>query len=68
MIQNSERTQSILNNIINKVVIIKNDLNENGNTHYSYILEKLKSAQWDLNLLVNMAEEEAKKDGSNNTK
>ena len=57
MIENSERTQSILNNIIEKVTIIRDNLNENGKTHYSYVLEKLSSAKWDLDLIVEMAKE-----------
>ena len=68
MIENSNRIQGILNNIIDKVETIRNDFNNNGQSHYDYMLEKLKGAQWDLNLMVNMAEEEAKKDGNNNCK
>lgn len=50
MIENSERIQSMLNNILEQVQIIKNDFNYNGQTHYDYILEKLERAQWDLNV------------------
>ena len=60
MIENNERIQSILNNILEKVTIIKNDFNYNGETHYNYILEKLSSAQWDLNVLIKMAEDKSK--------
>ena len=60
MIQNDERIQSIFNNIIDKVQTVKNDFNTNGQSHYDYMLEKLKSAQWDLNLLVSLAEKEKK--------
>jgi uncharacterized protein YukE len=56
MIENSERIQSMLNNIIEQTTIIKNDFNRNGKTHYNYILEKLNRANWDLNVLINLAE------------
>lgn len=55
MINNEARIQSILSNIIDKVIIIQNDLNENGKTHSDYILEKLEGAQWDLNVVINIA-------------
>lgn len=61
MIENSNRIQSILSNIIDKVEIIKNDFNENGRSYYEYMLEKLTSAKWDLDLIVDMAREEKKK-------
>lgn len=57
MIENSERIQSMLNNILEQVTIIKNDFNYNKETHYDYILEKLSKAQWDLNVLIKMAED-----------
>ena len=56
MIENNERIQSMLNNILEQVTIIKNDFNSNGETHYDYILEKLSRAEWDLNVLIKMAE------------
>ena len=55
MIQNSERIQSMLSNILEKVSIIQRDFERNGETHYDYILEKLNSAQWDLNVLIKIA-------------
>ena len=55
-IENSERTQSICKNIIEMVKIIQSDLNRNEGTHYAYMLEKLGRAQWDLNVLIGMAE------------
>ena len=55
MIQNNDRIQSMLNNILEQVNIIKNDFNRNGETHYDYILEKLNKAQWDLNVLIEIA-------------
>ena len=55
MIQNSERIQSILNNILYQVEVIKNDFNTNGQTHYGYILEKLNIAQWDLTVMISIA-------------
>ena len=55
MIENNKRIQSILHNILEKVSIIQKDFERNGETHYDYILEKLSSAQWDLNVLIKMA-------------
>lgn len=55
MIENNERVQSMLHNILEKVSIIQKDFERNGETHYDYILEKLSSAQWDLNVLIKMA-------------
>lgn len=60
MIQNSQELQQMLNNIVNKVMIIKNDFERNGQTHYNYILEKLQSAQWDLDILVRKSKEKAR--------
>ena len=45
----------MLHNILEKVSIIQKDFERNGETHYDYILEKLSSAQWDLNVLIKMA-------------
>ncbi|MBQ7276158.1 MAG: hypothetical protein IJS58_02810 [Bacilli bacterium] len=56
MIENNERIQSMCSNILEQVQIIKNDFATNGETHYNYILEKLSKAQWDLNVLIKMAE------------
>ena len=55
MIENNERIQSMLHNILEKVSIIQKDFERNGETHYDYIFEKLSSAQWDLNVLIKMA-------------
>lgn len=55
MIENNERIQSMLHNILEKVSIIQKDFERNGETHYDYILEKLSSAQWDLNVLIKIA-------------
>lgn len=55
MIENNNRIQSMLHNILEKVIIIQKDFERNGETHYDYILEKLNSAQWDLNVLIKMA-------------
>lgn len=55
MIENNERIKSMLHNILEKVSIIQKDFERNGETHYDYILEKLSSAQWDLNVLIKMA-------------
>lgn len=57
MIENTKRIQSILNNIIEQVTIIKNDFNENGKTHCNYVLEKLNKAKWDLDVLIKMAQD-----------
>lgn len=61
MIPNSERIQSMLNNILEQVNIIKNNFNYNGETHYDYILEKLSKAQWDLNVLIKIAKDRKEK-------
>lgn len=55
MIENNERIQSMLHNILEKTSIIQKDFERNGETHYDYILEKLSSAQWDLNVLIKIA-------------
>ena len=55
MIENNERIQSMLHNILEKVSIIQKDFERNGETHYDYILEKLSSAQWNLNVLIKIA-------------
>lgn len=55
MIENNNRIQSMLHNILEKVSIIQKNFERNGETHYDYILEKLSSAQWDLNVLIKMA-------------
>lgn len=55
MIENNNRIQSMLHNILEKVSIIQKDFERNGETHYDYILEKLSSAQWDLNVLIKIA-------------
>ena len=55
MIANNDRIQSMLSNILEKVSIIQRNFERNGETHYDYILEKLNSAQWDLNVLIKMA-------------
>lgn len=55
MIENNNKIQSMLHNILEKVSIIQKDFERNGETHYDYILEKLSSAQWDLNVLIKMA-------------
>lgn len=57
MIENNESIQSMCSNIIEQVQIIKNDFLYNGETHYAYILEKLNKAQWDLDALIEMAED-----------
>ena len=56
----------MLNNILEQVTIIKNDFNRNGATHFAYILEKLNKAQWDLNCLISMAQQELEKREGNN--
>lgn len=56
MIKNNDKIQSMLYNILEKVSIIQKDFEKNGETHYDYILEKINSADWDLNVLIDMAE------------
>lgn len=65
MIPNSERIQSMLNNILEQVNIIKNDFNYNGETHYAYIIEKLEKAQWDLNVMLKIAYDEKERQTKN---
>lgn len=55
MIENNDRIQGMLSNIIEKTEIIQRDFFINGKTHYNYIIEKLTAAQWDLNVLLKMA-------------
>lgn len=62
MIENNDRIQSMLHNILEKVSIIQKDFERNGETHYNYILEKLSSAQWDLNVLIKMANDKKELD------
>lgn len=61
MIENNKRIQSMLDNIIEQVNVIKNDFNYNGKTHYDYVLEKLNKAQWDLNVLIKIANDKKAK-------
>lgn len=63
MIENNDRIQSILRNILEQVNIIKDDFEYNGATHYDYILEKMERAAWDINVLISMAKAEKKKHG-----
>ena len=58
MIPNSAIIQSMLNNILEQVNIIKNDFNYNNETHYNYIIEKLEKAKWDLNVMLKIAYDE----------
>lgn len=60
MIQNSQELQQMLNNIVNKVILIKDDFVRNRETHCNYILEKLQQAQWDLDILVRKSKEKAR--------
>ena len=62
MIENNDRIQSMLHNILEKVSIIQKDFERNGETHYDYVLEKLSSAQWDLNVLIKIADDRKKLD------
>lgn len=57
MINNGDKIQSMLNNIIEMATIIQNDLNSKGQTHKDYIYEKLSRAKWDLDILVEISEE-----------
>ena len=68
MIPNSERIQSMLNNILEQVNIIKNDFNYNGGTHYDYIIEKLEKAQWDLNVWLKIGYDETDRREQDNDK
>lgn len=55
MIENNDRIQGMLSNIMEKTEIIQRDFFINGKTHYNYIIEKLEAAQWDLNVILRMA-------------
>ena len=57
MITYSDRIKSMLLNIIDKTRVIHNNFESCGEVHPSYILEKLKSAEWDLKCLIKEAEE-----------
>jgi hypothetical protein len=57
MIEYTERIKMMLDNILYKVDVNQKDLERNGSTHYRYILEKLNSAKWDLDILINEAKE-----------
>lgn len=59
MISNNENIQGMLNNILEKVEVIKKDFNSYGETHFAYILEKLNSAKWDLDALIKMANDKS---------
>lgn len=61
MIQNNVSIQDMLNNIIEQATIIRNDFNSNGQTHCVYILEKLNRAKWDLDILIQMANDRKEK-------
>lgn len=68
MIENNTSIQLMLDNILDNVNIIQNDFNRNGKTHYNYVLEKLKRAKIDLDILVEYAEDMKKKDSDTNVK
>lgn len=55
MIEQTNSIMWMLDNIIEKANIIKNDFQENGEVHYDYILEKLGSANYDLQNLLSIA-------------
>lgn len=57
MIEYTERIKMMLDNILYKVDVIQKDFERNGSTHYRYILEKLNSAKFDLDILINEAKE-----------
>ena len=52
MIDKNHKIMDMLANILDKVNAIYFNMQEDGKTHYSYMLEKLESAKHDLDILV----------------
>lgn len=57
MIEKNEDIILMLKNIIEQSTIILNDFERNEKTHCAYVLEKLRRAKYDLDTLINLAEE-----------
>ena len=52
MIDKNNKIMDMLANILDKVNAVYFNMQEDGETHYSYMLEKLESAKHDLDILV----------------
>lgn len=57
MIDKSHKIMDMLVNILDKVNAVYFNMQEDGKTHYSYMLEKLESAKHDLDILVEFTRE-----------
>lgn len=55
MIQNNDKLQKILNNIIRRVQIVRNDLNFNEKTSKDFMIRNLSKAQDDIEVLIDYA-------------
>lgn len=62
MIEKTDSIISMLKNVIEQSTVILNDFERNEETHYAYVLEKLRRAKGDLDILIEIAE--AKRDES----
>lgn len=63
MIDYDVRVRNMLHNILDNVNAIQYNMEQDGKTHYNYMLEKLERAKWDLDILVREAQEiKAKED------
>lgn len=62
MIEKNNRIIDMLKNIIHQTQIILDDFERNGKVHYDYILEKLYKADWDMGVLIRIAEMERNKE------
>lgn len=62
MIQENDSIRMMINNIYKMAKIIKEDFDKNGEVHYDYILEKYKRLDWDLQLMIDMAEKKKRND------
>lgn len=55
MVDKDNRIMDMLANILDKVNAVYSNMEEDGKTHYTYMLEKLTSAKRDLDILVEFA-------------
>lgn len=62
MIEKNEGIISMLKNVIEQNTVILNDFESNGSTHCAYVLEKLRRAKNDLDILINIAEDKRKEE------
>lgn len=57
MLEYDNRMKMILDSILENINAIKYNMECDGETHYSYMLEKLEKAQWDINVLIKMSKD-----------